>query len=82
MVNNVLITAPMTYEQQDSIVVQACLGIYRDARERIAKLESIPNLKEYQNDDLLDDRELESACEVLIKYHLTEDDYKKEMESG
>jgi hypothetical protein len=75
------ITITMTYEQQDVIMVQACKHIYRDAQDQIAQLESTSDLKEYQMDDLIYHQELKSACEVLLKYHLTERAYKIEMEN-
>ena len=76
------ITITMTYDQQDAIVVQAFKRIYRDTENEITKLESKSKLKEYQMDDLIYNQKLQSACEVLLKYHLNDDDFKKEMENG
>jgi hypothetical protein len=73
------ITIAMTHDQQDAIIVQVCKGIYNDMKDQIAQLESTPDLKEYQLADLSDNRELKSACELLVRYHLNEYDYKKEM---
>lgn len=81
MVNTPEVTIAMTYDQQDAIIVQVCKGIYRDAQTQITKLESTPDLKEYQLADLSDNRELKSACDLLVRYHLTDHDYKKEMEN-
>lgn len=75
------ITITMTYEQQDAIIVQACKGVYRDAQDQIAQLESTSDLKEYQIADLIDNRELESACKVLLRHYLTERDFKKAMKN-
>jgi len=76
------ITITMTYDQQDAIVVQAFKRIYRDTENEITKLESKSDLKEYQMDNLIYNQKLQSACEVLLKYHLNDDDFKKEMENG
>jgi len=73
------VTIAMTYDQQDAIIVQVCKGIHKDMKDQIAQLESTPDLKEYQLADLSDNRELKSACDLLVRYHLTERDYKKEM---
>jgi hypothetical protein len=75
------VTITMTFDQQDAIIVQAMKRIYRDTQNTIAKLESNSNLKEYQMDDLIYDQKLQAACEVLLRYHLTDHDYKKEMEN-
>ena len=80
---NASIAMTMTYDQQDAIVVQACKGIYKDAQNQIAQLmEQLEDLEDHQMEELDDMRVLESACEVLIRYHLNEGDYKKEMENG
>jgi len=71
------ITITMTYDQQDAIVVQAFKRIYRDTENEITKLESKSDLKEYQMDNLIYNQKLQSACEVLLKYHLNDDDFKK-----
>lgn len=76
------VTITMTYDQQDAIVVRAFKRIYEDTEYEITKLESKSNLKEYQMDDLIYNQKLQSACEVLLKYHLNDDDFKKEMENG
>jgi hypothetical protein len=75
------VTITMTFEQQDAIIVQTVKRIYRDAQNQITKFESKSNLKEYQMDDLIYEQKLQAACEVLLRYHLTEHDYKKEMEN-
>ena len=75
------VTITMTYDQQDAIVVRAFKRIYEDTEYEITKLESKSNLKEYQMDDLIYEQKLQAACEVLLRYHLTEHDYKKEMEN-
>ena len=76
------VTITMTYDQQDAIVVRAFKRIYEDTEYEITKLESKSKLKEYQMDDLIYNQKLQSACEVLLKYHLNDDDFKKEMENG
>jgi hypothetical protein len=72
-----VISITMTDDQQDAIMVHTCKNIYRDIQNQIAQLEIIPDLKEYQMNDLIDNQELESACEVLLRWYLTESDFKK-----
>lgn len=71
------ISIEMTPDQQDKLIVVACTSLYRDSIDEIGRLERVSDLQAYQEYDMADQKELKNACEVMLRWHLTDTEFNK-----
>lgn len=61
----------------DNLFRDMLVDDYRSVRQSVKTLEAMGELKEFQQEDLDNDREIMKAMEVLLKYYIYIEDARK-----